>query len=297
MKTPPAPPYLMPPHSGVVAHPWFGGDGSPLPERLEHWDPWTDTHLFRSVDVDVDAVRSACQLNEDATFALVAAWSSSRSRLGASGDSVELGRGTGALRAELELRVPGDLAGGRLDVQTLLVLRNPGTGFSAISPKRDGAILWLDEARIFLEGSSARFPVAALDFKSIPRLPDGGAWALEWSSEDLDVPVLSGLRLIVNADDEPLLSALRSGSADPRSPTIRSFVMYDVAKTLVHGALNAESFLEAPEAFAEDSLGRLLFELLSMGWPGIPVKALATRLREDPSRLDAELQSYLGVLQ
>jgi hypothetical protein len=40
----------------------------------------------------------------------------------------------------------------------------------------------------------------------------------------------------------------------------------------------------------------MLFELLAMCWPGVPTKALATRLHEDPGRMDAELQAYLEVL-
>jgi hypothetical protein len=150
---------------------------------------------------------------------------------------------------------------------------------------------------VALEGAASRFPVTALDFAAVPRLPDDGAWALEWNVEDLDAPALAGLRLVVNAGDERLVAALRSGSSDPRSAVIRSFVMFDVAKTLVHGALRSEPFLANPESFEEGSVGRMLFELLALCWPNIPLKALAARSREDPGRVEAELQAHLQVMR
>jgi hypothetical protein len=275
---------------------WKASDGTPLPDRLEHWDPFTETELFRTVDVDVDSVRSACSLGEDATFSLVASWWSSRTRLGAPGDPVELGARTGVLRGTLALQIPGPLIGGRLDLRTLLVLRHPGGAPTVVSPSREGAVLWHEETRVAVEGGAARFPVAAVDFAEVPRLPDTAGWALEWDAEDLDGPVLASLRLLVNASDEVLLHALRSGSKDPRSNVIRSFVMYDVARALVHGALRSDRFVEDPEIFEEESVGRMLFELLALCWPGIPINALATRLRDDPARIDAELQAHLEIL-
>jgi hypothetical protein len=297
MKTPPAPPYLLPPASAVSVDTWKALDGTPLPDRLDHWDPFTETELFRTVDVDVDSVRSACSLGDDATFSLVASWWSNRTRLGATGDALELGTRSGVVRATLALQVAGPVAGGRLDLRTLLVLRHPGGAPSVVSPRREGAVLWQEETRITLEGAAARFPVAAVDFAEVPRLPDTGGWALEWDAEDLDVPVLASLRLLINASDDVLLGALRSGSTDPRSNVIRSFVTYDVARTLIHTALRSEKFVDDPEVFEEDSVGRMLFELLAMCWPGVPIKALATRLQDDPARIDAELQAHLAVLQ
>jgi hypothetical protein len=297
MKTPPAPPYLLPPASAVSGAAWTGPDGTALPDRLDHWDPFTETEVFRTVEVDADSVRSACALDEGATFALVTSWWSSRTRLGAMGDAVELGTRGGVLRATLSLQVPGPVAGGRLDLRTLLVLRHPGSAPSLVSPKREGAVLWQEVSKVALEGAAARFPVAAINFAEAPRLPDTGGWALEWDVEDLDAPVLASLRLLVNVSNEVLLNSLRSGSPDPRSTVIRSFVTYDVARTLVHAALRSERFVDDPEIFEDESVGRMLFELLAMYWPGIPIKALATRLQEDPARLDVEIQAHLEVLE
>ena len=141
MKTQPAPPYLLPPASAVSVESWKASDGSLLPERLEHWDPFSETQVFRNVDVDLDAVRSACALGEDATLAIVAGWWSSRTRLGGAGEPIELGMREGVVRATLALDVPGPVSGGRLDLRTVLILRHPGTAPSVVSPRREGAVL------------------------------------------------------------------------------------------------------------------------------------------------------------
>ena len=296
MRTPPAPPYLLPPEDSVIAEEWRANDGSRIPDRLEHWDPFTDLDLVRVVNVDIDAVRKACQLGVDSALAVTASWISSRTRLGAEGPPVEIGMLDGRVRLPVTVVIPGVSAGGRLDVRTRLVLRTCGSEPSPISPRRPGAVLWTQESRIELEGAAARFPVTTVDFSMIPQLPDQGAWALEWDPDLLEAPVLGTVRLLVNSGEQPLVDALRSGSTDARATFVRSFVTYDVARAFVHGALQSERFVDAPEIFDDGSVGRMLFELLAACWPGMPAKTLAVRRMEDPARLDAELQAFLGVL-
>jgi hypothetical protein len=297
LKTPPATPYLLPSDNAVSDLPWTTEDGKPVPARLEHWDPFTDAEFVRTMELDADLIRQACQLGPDATFALTVSWYSSRTRLGAEGTVIELGTLGGLVRASLSLQVPGAAAGGRLDIRTRLVLRHAGADPSPISPRREGAVLWSHETRIALEGASSRFPITALDFTALVGLPDTGAWAVEWNPEDLEAPVLGGLRLIINSSDEILVGALRSGSSDSRSSVIRSFVMFDVARSLVYGALESTRFVADPESFEEGSIGRMLFELLTVCWPGTPVATLSARSQDDPARLETELQAHLRVLR
>ena len=146
-----------------------------------------------------------------------------------------------------------------------------------------------------LEGGAARFPVTPADFTSIARLPDHGSWALEWDSEALEAPLLGAMRLLVNTEQASFIEALRSGGSDALRTLTRSFVTYDVARSLVHGALRLREIRRDAEKFEEGSVGRMLFELLASCWPGIPVATLARRRIDDPARIDAELQQYLGV--
>jgi hypothetical protein len=297
LKTHPVPPYVLPPEGAVTEHPWSDADGRELPDRLQHWDPFTETEVFRAVDVDLDSVRTACRLGSDAAFTLSTTWYSNRTRLSGAGVNVELGQLRGLVRASLSLVVPGAAAGGRVDLRTSLILRHPGATATPISPKREGAILWSDSVSVALEGGSARFPITALNFADARRLPDEASWMLEWNPEALEAPVLGDLRLLVNSHDETLLGALRSGAADANSTIIRSFVMFDVARALVQGALGNDRFVEDPESFDSGSIGRMLFELLLMCWPGVPMKTLASRRFEDPARLEADLQAQLQLFR
>jgi hypothetical protein len=297
LKTASAPPYLLPTEDAIVEHPWVDADGRPLGDRLEHWDPFTNTELFRVLDLDLDAVRRECRLSVDSAFALDATWYSNRTRLSGSGPSIELGHLRGVIRAPLSLVIPGESAGGRVSIRTALVLRHPGQTVSPISPRREGAILWIDSTDLTLEGASARFPITALDFAAVGRLPDTASWSLDWDPQQLDGPVLGDLQLLLNSRDETLLTAVRSGVVDARAAVTRSFLMFDVARALVEGALGNERFVQDPETFEEGTIGRMLFELLSMCWPGVPIETLASRRRSDPMRLEAELQAHLGMFK
>ncbi|TDH46681.1 hypothetical protein E2F47_27100 [Mycobacterium eburneum] len=75
-----------------------------------------------------------------------------------------------------------------------------------------------------------------------------------------------------------------------------SFVIFDVARTLITEALRIERFVENPEVFADGSIGRMLFDLLSTCWPGVPVATLRSRSRHEAPRFNAELQAHFGVI-
>jgi hypothetical protein len=296
VKTPPVTPYLLPPDEAVHVGAWLTDDGTELSDRLEHWDPFLDLDLVRVVEVDLDAVRAACRLDDESAFILAASWHSNRTRIAGHGPGVVLSTLGGLVRASVTLSIPGADAGGRVDLRTRLVLGHPGREPSTLSPQRVGATLWEDQVRIAFEGAAARFPVAAVEFGADSRFPEGAAWALEWDPDDLETPVMGGLRLLVNSGHSGLLEALASGAADPRAGTIRSFAMFDVARSLVRGALANDRFVDARDTFAEDSIGRMISDLLTRCWPGIPAAALRARAVESPARLDAELQAHLGLL-
>lgn len=298
MRTPAAPTYLLPDDDVVAVGPWTDRDGREIGESIDHWDPLTDLRFTRAMTVDLDAVRSQCRLGPDASFAVLATWRCpTRTRLGGAGERTDLGSLTGLVRAPLEVEIPGPQAGGRLDLTTRLVLMAAGTEPSPISPRRVGGVLWVDTQRVALEGSAARFPMTAVDFATLSRVPDGAAWYVDWDHQDLDAPVLGGLRLLLNSAHPRIASAVRTASDDPASGIVRSLIEYDVARHLVRTALDNDRFVAAPEAFSDDSVGRMLSDLLAVVWPGIPVTALRARALDSPARIDAELQAALGMAE
>lgn len=298
MDTPVAPTYLLPDDDAVTLGPWLDHAGSEVAERIAHWDPVTDLELTRAATVDLDAIRSQCGLGPDSAFALLAIWRTpTRTRLGGAGAPVELGLLDGTVRAPITVRVQGREAGGRLDLTTRLVVRTAGSAATPISPRRAGAILWTETDRVMLEGSAARFPTAAVDFSDVQRVPDAAAWYLDWNIDDLAHPVMGGVRLLLNRGNPRIVSAVRSATDDPSAQLIRSIIRSDVARQLVRAALGNDEFTASPDSFPDDSVGRLIRDLIATIWPGIPVDAVRARALQSPARFDAEVQAALEVLR
>ncbi len=295
MKTPKAIPYLLPPDTVVAVQPWCFTDGTELGDRLDHWDPFVELDLIRTVEVDLDEARNSCGLPDGAAFALVATWSSNKTRISGDGTLVELGDLRGTVRTALTLNVPGRESGGRVTLRTRLVLRYPGVEPSPISPRRIGAILWDEECHVAVEGGAARFPITAADFNAIPYYPNTAAWILEWDSNDLEAPVLGGLRLLVNSGHESIPEMLRSGSSDPRAGMLRSFAALDVARSLIAGALRNDRFVDDPESYDDGTVGRMIFELIALCWPGKPIASIRSLINEDADRVNAEIQARFGI--
>lgn len=297
MRTPVAPTYLLPDDDVVSGGPWTDADGEEIGERIDHWDPFTDLDLTRAVTVDLDAVRSQCELSAESAFALLATWRApTRTRLGGRGERVNLGDLTGVVRAPLSLSISGPEAGGRLDLATHLVLRSPGADPSPISPRRPGSILWTEAHRVALEGGAARFPTAAADFSSIARVPDNAAWYLDWDPHDLSQPVMGGLRLLVNKANERVVSAVRTASGDPASATVRAFILVDVARQIIRASVENEQFVGASDSFPDNSVGRMARDLIATAWPGLTVEAVRARALSEPPRFDAEVQAALELM-
>jgi hypothetical protein len=163
-----------------------------------------------------------------------------------------------------------------------------------LAASRPGSILWQDEIAISLEGSASRFPVAVLDFAEVIGLANGAAWTLEWSPGDLDQPVLGSVRLLVNRNHGPVVTAV-SGGDDPRSLAIASMIQFDVARSFLRTALRDDALLGG-ESFEADTVGRMLRDLLDRYWPGVDPSTLRQRMLDMPHRFESELQAGTGLL-
>ncbi len=270
--------------------------GRSAAQRLEHWDPFTLTTVRRTVSVDADLCRTSCALAADAVLGVVVSWHASSTRLSHSPPVTVLGALGGRLRADLELQIPGTDIGGTVDLRTRMVLLDTGSTSSPVAPRVPGAVLWADNVKVAVEGGAGRFPVSAVDFAAT-EFSDDAASALEWNSEDLASPVLGSLRLLVNSSHEGLLEALRSGTDGPRSAAARSMIMFDVARSLIRGALRSELYCSDPSGYEEDSVGRMITDLIASVWPGVTTSTIAGWAEDSPARFDTALQAHLGVLR
>jgi hypothetical protein len=269
--------------------------GQDLGDRIDHWEPDLTLHLDRAIVVDVDAVLASTGVASADSLAISAVWKSDRTRLRGPGMSVPLAGRSGESAVSLSLDVPGHLAGGSLEIRTVLIRSRGGPEKSPVAPRRPGAILWADRCPVALEGSAARFPVTVVDFSAVPGLADDAPWALEWSPRDLDQPVLGAMRLLVNSGVPSVVEAVSAeGAAGDAS--IASMIRFDVARSLVHGALSAEGFAGGEREFEPDTVGRMLEELIDRYWPGVSPEVLVRRLSDTPHRLESELQARTGLL-
>lgn len=287
--------YLRVDEASVTAEPWTDDGGAQVGERVEHWDPVTNLQLVRTVTLDLDAIRAQCLLGADASFALLASWYSNRTRLSGHGMPVEFGGLSGLVRTIVGLSVPGAQAGGRVELRTRVLLRSAGANPSPISPRRPAAILWSDVERVLLEGSAGRFPIAAVDFAAVARVPDDAAWFIDWDPHDLSHPVMGSVRLLVNRSNQRVASAVRSGTPDPGAPMLRSIIRVDVARQLIRSGLANDEFVSLPDGFAEDTVGRMIRDLITTVWPGVPITAVRERALADPARFEAEIQAALEI--
>jgi hypothetical protein len=295
-RTEPLAPFRIVALGGVRGEPWLLAESrEALGERAEHWDPDLTLRLDRVVTVDLGAVLTSTGLASPDRLALTTVWRSDRTRLRGSGMSVPLRDRSGEAQVSLSLDIPGHLAGGSVELRTALVLTEDWEEASPLVAKRIGAVLWSDRVAVALEGSAARFPVTVLDFADVPGLAETAPWALEWSPRDLDQPVLGAMRLLVNSA-VPVVVAAISGGGDPRDVAIAALIRFDVARSLVHGALSQKTFAQGTGEFETDSVGRMLQDLLGRYWPGTATESLARRLADTPHRIESELQAKTGLL-
>lgn len=289
-------PFLLADEESVRPGPWALADaGDLVGDRVDHWDPDLTLQLDRRVTIDVDRILSSTRTKVPEELALAALWRSDRTRLRGRGMSVPLAGLGGEVDVSLSLDVPGRLTGGTLDLQAVLVRTVDAVDSDPIVAARAGSILWQDRCRVALEGEAARFPVTVIDFDEATGLAADASWVLEWSPEDLDLPVLGAMRLLVNARREAVVAAA-GGAGDPESLAIASMIRFDVARCLVHGALGEPEFLDASRNFEPDSVGHMLRALLARYWPGDEPALLARRARDAPQGLESELQARTGLL-
>lgn len=296
MRLSPVPTYLVPERSIVAAEPWTTITGAEALATVDHWDPATDLTLTRVLTIDTDELRSQCGLGRSSGFAVSSSWRApNRTRLGDVGEVIELGDRQGLLRVVVSVCVLGSCAGGRVDLRTRLVLRSPGHDPSPVAPARPGSILWHDVHRLQLEGGAARFPMAVVDFRTIANIPDTAAWYLDWNAEELGMPVLGGVRLLLNGSNELIVDIARTGSTHPAMLTVRSLIIGDVARQLITSALKNDEFIDHRNSFADESVGRMVSDLIAAVWPGRSAAQLRDRFQQLPARFEAEIQAALDV--
>jgi hypothetical protein len=261
--------------------------------QLHGWDYETPLDVATTVRVDPDEIRHECGLGADDGLALVATWLATSTNTRRRGAMVPVTEpGDHHLSFAID---PGD-AGGRLRLERRLVLTGPGTGTEPFAARTTGSVLWFDEPVVtLLEVDVARFPTEAVDFEAPPVDLPGAAWWLDARFDDIDAAPHHAVRLYVNAE-HPALEPVLSGSTEPVADTVRSVLRWEVTRSLLVGALDADDYVaRAAAGFEPGTLGSSLHRLQGRHFPGVDATALRRLLRSDPRRFDARLQAAVEL--
>lgn len=251
-------PYLRPAPSRVgVDWQLHLDDGPrPLPDAHPYWDPATPVDIVARVTLDLPAIRRDCALDAAARLRLAVTWQSPGTGLRGCGQIVDLVADGETPPLELHLHIDGALVADRLRCAVRLVLGATGSEPGPLAPSRPGSLLWSDERILLLEGGAARFPVELVDFQTnLSIMAADAAWYLDWDPDDLHLLALGSVRLIVNASHPIVRRAVTTAQPCDADRAIIDAIRYDVARTLIDGALGCEDFVAGPEQYEDGTVG------------------------------------------
>lgn len=289
-------PYRCPPVDVVTTGPWLrvmADSIDELPPDLPEWDYGTVLHLRRPMKVDGLRARSECGLPPDSQLMLTVVWSAANSSLRGRAWQAPVADAA-EVELEIDFELPGDELGGRLDLETCLTLRSPGSQGSLTAPTRPGSVLWRDVRSVMLQGDAVLFPLSIVDFEHLP-YPTGAAWHLELS-HDLESQALGSILLLANKRRETVTAALKAAS-DPSDADRRvlSTIRSDVIRSLVERALVDDEF--DPEAdYPTGSVGALLASVLRATFPDRSLEALRRDRDHEPVLFTTRIQHATNLL-
>lgn len=234
----PIAPYLTPDSSVVAATNWKileNGEWEDLPDYLPSWSQGTDLSLERTLRVDLDRLYFQTQIPMRCPVAICVTWVSESSKIKRR-----------LLRRELEsetqtisVRLPGDEIGGRVRIETTLIV---GANSEASEPwiaHEVGSILLSDRSAVTLEGDGTAFSMAVVDFaESI--YPTQSSWFLRASSEVSD-RFSSTFQILINERDKKLVRAVERTTRTREDQAIIDEMMHGVMAQLLQIAYTLRS--------------------------------------------------------
>ncbi|MBB4687360.1 hypothetical protein [Amycolatopsis jiangsuensis] len=288
-------PYRRPPVDVVTTGPWLrltADSVDELPPDLPEWDYGTVLRMRRPMRVDGLRARSGCGLGPDSELMLTVVWSAASSSL--RGRAWQAPVAASEVELEIDFELSGGELGGRLDLETSLTLRSPGSRDSLVAPSRPGSVLWRDVRSVMLQGDAVLFPLSIVDFEHLP-YPTGAAWHLELG-HDLESQALGSILLLANKRREAVAKALE-GASDPTDADRRvlSAIRSDVVRSLVERALVDDEF-DVEADYPIGSVGALLASVLRVTFPDRSLDALRRDRNHEPGLFTTRIQDATGLL-
>lgn len=180
-----------------------------------------------------------------------------------------------------------------IDVSLGIILHSssPKNAHDSTVANLPGSRLFQDATRhrIQLEGSRTGFPTEALPFHA-QGLPRDAAWKLRLEADDLNVPFMHSVRLMVNTS-HPRHKELLSGSESTLQSVLFTSILEQMLTTVA-----AQEITWADVSFDEGTLGHALRNICDT-YLQMDLQDAVDRIREDRSGFSARLQSELQFLR
>jgi hypothetical protein len=283
---------------GVTAEPWMiemHGRSDVASALLPGWDYSVPVRFQRTVKVDIDDVKSQCELGPDALLGLTATLDCPSTFLRLTVPPVEV---TSSERYDIAISPRSSDIAGSVRLDLCLVLLEGVAGQSPLAATLPGSVLWREESeartRIALEGDATRFPTEARDFSSSGLFDPDAAWYLDLDLAQLDASPMHAVRLIVN-EGHPGMARVIRGDDDPEAVAMSSAMYWDVARRMIHTALDQVDFVESWGHHSEDSIGLVIEQLIKRVFPNDDATTLHGDREFNPDRFEARLQGRLRL--
>jgi hypothetical protein len=272
-------PYRRAPDASVEFSPWLiVGDPDPLdlPDYLEGWDAQTDVNVERVVRSDLNALRMATGLDESAEIILTVSWVNRQSFM-----TERLYRSPLDSEQNVRVTLPANRLGGSIEIVTTVSVALTDQSRPLGVARWAGSVLMSDVKLVVLEGNAPMLPIMSVDFSTTPYSAEA-SWALQLP-EDLSLPVLGSVLLLVNALDRELESALSAIRPDPRQSALIEELASSLGARLITEAASRQNEIEAEE-WPDQSTGSLLQRYLDVAETRGVLSAIRTG---DPALISA----------
>jgi hypothetical protein len=288
------PPYRVPDPTRFGTVEWVriqGETESRLEEYLRDWDPGTNLRVGARLHVDGAGARDDAGLTGDSDVRLAIGWQSRLTSI--VGGELGPPLPTDASRMSIDMIIPGREVGGLVEIDLSVVVARSNEPGQFVA-HRAGSILWREVRKLGLEGDNTRFPVAIVDFAGLAGRNPRSSWYFDWDPQDMSLPVLGGMQLLVNAGHPVVSSAVTTGAEFEGARYVRDAMKLDIARTLIAGALSSSDF-SLDVTYEEDSIGAALQGLVRIVFPKRGIDELRIRQNRNPADIEADLQAFLGL--
>ncbi len=259
------------------------------------FDPEVSTKLYRQYVIEPEDVAVEVRQGPAAIFDLVVKVRSRHTGLRAHFDIATFGATDPVQEDAIYLEIPNESIGGRLELCTRLVLRNPDPRYT-FAATRKGSIIFEDIIVQNMEGIADVFPhLEASDLNGFLGMLPGPHWLIDGHFGDLTMDKTQAITVSINSSSRTgeAIIERRAEAADTRRA-----MLADLYRHIIEAALSSEEYKLEVEAKGRmafhdhpRSVGRLM--CTTMALCGIPLDPSDARALRDgrPYEFEARIHN------